>query len=273
MPNERDSEPSWSEVHSFEEWVIEMLKARKGKTPEFQAVVQFYGRQKVEAIWQKHKTAGMQNRPMEKKMDIEKLKNRDYVLVIDKSGSMQTMDCAGGKSRWQTCQESTLAIATKLNEYDPDGITVIPFAGSYKVYENTTPAKVAQVFQENEPIGGTTLAPVLAKVFGDYNARKAAGKTKANGEILLVVTDGAPQDESAVASEIIKFTKTLENGDAEYGVSFLQVGKDAQAAAFLKKLDDDLEKQGAKFDIVDTKTMDEIENIGLTEALVAALTD
>ena len=206
-------------------------------------------------------------------MNVEKLKNRDYVLVIDKSGSMTANDCAGGKSRWEACQESTMAIATKLAEYDPDGITVVPFAGSFKVYESTTPAKVGDIFKENEPMGGTVLAPVLRAVFESYNKRKAAGQAKPNGEILLVVTDGQPQDESEVAREIVKFGNTLANGDSEYGISFLQVGRDAGAAAFLKKLDDDLQAQGAKFDIVDTKTMEEIENIGLTEALVASLTD
>lgn len=122
-------------------------------------------------------------------------------------------------------------------------------------------------------MGGTVLAPVLAAVFGDFLVRKAAGKTKANGEMLIVITDGQPQDEANVAAEIVKFTKKLDNGDGEYGCCFLQVGKDTTAHAFLKKLDDDLTSLGAKFDIVDTKTMEELESIGLTEALVAALVD
>lgn len=33
-------------------------------------------------------------------MDLEKLKNRDYVLMIDKSGSMSTPDAPNGWSRW-----------------------------------------------------------------------------------------------------------------------------------------------------------------------------
>lgn len=206
-------------------------------------------------------------------MNVDKLKNRDYVLVLDKSGSMQATDTPTGKSRWLYAQESTLAIAQKLSELDPDGITVVPFAGSFKVYENTTPEKVAQIFKENEPMGGTVLAPVLAKCFSDYLARKKDGKAKANGEILLVVTDGEPQDEAQVAKEIVKFTKQLDSGDDEYGISFIQVGRDVAAASFLKRLDDNLVSEGAKYDIVDTKTMDELENVGLTEALIASLED
>lgn len=209
----------------------------------------------------------------ERKMDLEKLKNRDYVLVIDKSGSMSTADCNGGKTRWNYLQESTLAIATKLAEYDPDGIKVIPFASSYKVHDQVTPNAVAALFQEHSPMGATNLSPVLKSVFGDYLSRKKAGTTKQYGEMLLVVTDGQPSDESEVAQEIVKFGNQLSGGDDEYGISFIQIGKDAQATAFLKRLDDDLTKQGAKYDIVDAKTIDEVESIGLTETLIAALND
>ncbi len=206
-------------------------------------------------------------------MNLEKMKNRDYVLLIDKSGSMEGNDTPNGQTRWEYAKESTLAIAKKCAEFDPDGITLAVFASSFKIYENTTPDKVANVFQENSPMGGTTLAPPLKAIFDSYLTRKKAGQAKANGEILLVVTDGQPTDESAVAKTIIEFGNKLDNADDEYGISFIQVGKDAQASAFLKKLDDDLTSQGAKHDIVDTKTMDEVEQIGLMETLVAALND
>lgn len=204
---------------------------------------------------------------------MSKLENRDYVIVIDKSGSMGESDTKSGQTRFKEAEESTIALANAVAPFDADGITVIPFAGSFKVYESVTPAKVKDVFKENQPMGGTTLAPVLKHVFDSYNSRKKAGNTKANGEILIVITDGQPTDEKEVANEIVKFTKTLANGDDEYGIAFFQVGKDVQASKFLKKLDDDLVSLGAAHDIVDTKTMEELENIGVTEALMAALDD
>jgi Mg-chelatase subunit ChlD len=204
-------------------------------------------------------------------MDLEKLKNRDYVLVLDKSGSMETHDCKG-KSRWNAAKESTIAIANKVNEYDPDGITVIPFAGSFKVYENTTPAKVEDVFNENSPMGGTELAPVLKNVFQTHLDQKAASKMKANGTMCLVVTDGCPNDEQEVVSAIVDFTKKLDSRE-EFGLSFIQVGQASDAKAFLQRLDSHLTAEGAKMDIVNAKTMDDVEKIGLTDTLVAALTE
>jgi hypothetical protein len=52
------------------------------------------------------------------------LENRDYTLIIDKSGSMATPDQKGGRTRWATAQESTFALASKCEQFDPDGITI-----------------------------------------------------------------------------------------------------------------------------------------------------
>lgn len=52
------------------------------------------------------------------------IKDRDYTLIIDKSGSMSTRDQIGGSSRWAAVRESTLALARACEEIDPDGITV-----------------------------------------------------------------------------------------------------------------------------------------------------
>jgi hypothetical protein len=61
--------------------------------------------------------------------------------------------------------------------------------------------------------------------------------------------------------------------DEELAISFVQVGTDAQATKFLKVLDDELQSAGAKFDIVDTITMDDMEDMTLTEVLLNAITD
>lgn len=205
-------------------------------------------------------------------MNIEQLKNRDFTLILDKSGSMVNTDTTGGLSRWKSAQEASFALAHKMNEYDPDGITLYTFNNSFKRYDNTTPDKVNQVFVENEPNGGTNLAGVLQDAFDSYFKRKAAGQAKANGETIVVVTDGEPNDKQAVTACIINATKKLATRE-ELGVSFIQVGKDQSALAFLKKLDDELTSQGAKMDIVDAITADEAGERTLTDVLISAITD
>lgn len=200
------------------------------------------------------------------------MSDRDYTLIIDKSGSMSTPDQVGGRSRWDIAQESTLALARKAEQFDPDGMTVYVFSGRFKRYENVTSAKVAQIFQENDPAGTTNLASVLQDALNNYFQRKASGQTKPNGETILVVTDGEPDDRKAVFEVIINATRQMER-DEELGISIIQVGADPQATKFLKALDDQLQGVGAKFDICDTITLDDLEDMSLADVLMNAITD
>ncbi|WGV26890.1 vWA domain-containing protein [Halotia branconii] len=200
------------------------------------------------------------------------MSDRDYTLIIDKSGSMSTPDQVGGRSRWEIAQESTLALARKCEQFDPDGITVYVFSGRFKRYDDVTSAKVAQIFLENDPAGTTNLASVLQDALNNYFQRKVAGKTKPNGETILVITDGEPDDRKAVFEVIINATRQMER-DEELGISMIQVGSDSQATKFLKALDDQLQGVGAKFDICDTVTLDDLEDMSLADVLMNAITD
>ena len=200
------------------------------------------------------------------------LDNRDYTLIIDKSGSMATPDQKGGKTRWASAQESTFALASKCEQLDPDGITLYVFSGRFKRYENVTASKVTQIFQENDPSGTTDLAAVLKHALDSYFQRKSSGQTKPNGETILVITDGEPDDRKAVMKVIIEASRQMDR-DEELAISFIQVGTDAQATRFLKVLDDELQGAGAKFDICDTITMEDMEDMTLSEVLLNAIND
>ncbi|HBL14802.1 MAG TPA: hypothetical protein DD379_26115 [Cyanobacteria bacterium UBA11162] len=200
------------------------------------------------------------------------MQDRDYTLIIDKSGSMSTPDQLGGKSRWDIAQESTLALARKCEQFDPDGITVYLFSSRFKRYESVTSSKVAQIFQENDPAGSTNLASVLQDATNQYFQRKSSGQTKPNGETILVITDGEPDDRKAVMRGIIEASRHLER-DEELAISLIQVGNDPTATRFLKALDDELQGAGAKFDIVDTITLDDMADMTLTEVLFNAIGD
>jgi hypothetical protein len=200
------------------------------------------------------------------------MQNRDYTLIIDKSGSMSTPDQPGNKSRWFAAQESTLAVARKCEQFDPDGITVYVFSGRFKRYDNVTSSKVEQVFMENDPSGTTNLAGVLLDATNQYFQHKAAGQTKPEGETILVITDGEPDDRKAVMEVIIDATRRMER-DEELAIAFIQVGNDASATKFLKALDDQLQGVGAQFDICDTITIEDMGDLSLSEVLLNAISD
>jgi uncharacterized protein with von Willebrand factor type A (vWA) domain len=200
------------------------------------------------------------------------LENRDYTLIIDQSGSMSIADQLNGKSRWDILQEGTLVLARKCEEFDPDGITVYLFSSRFQRYENVTSCKVNQIFQENQPQGGTNLISVLQDATNNYFQRKAAGQSKPEGEIIIVVTDGEPEDRMGVADVLVKASSKMER-DEELGISFIQVGSDPKVTKFLKSLDEQLQNVGAKFDIVDTVTMDDMGDMTLTDVLLNAIVD
>jgi uncharacterized protein with von Willebrand factor type A (vWA) domain len=200
------------------------------------------------------------------------MKDRDYTLILDKSGSMSTPDQRGGRDRWQEAQESTLALARKCEQFDPDGITVYTFSSRFKRYDDVTAAKVEQIFIENDPVGTTNLASVLQDAVNSYFQRKAAGQTKPQGETIVIITDGEPDDRRAVMEVIVNATQKMER-DEELALSFIQVGSDPQATKFLKALDDQMQEVGAKFDICDTITIDEMGDMSLAEVLMGAIND
>jgi uncharacterized protein with von Willebrand factor type A (vWA) domain len=199
------------------------------------------------------------------------MKDRDYTLIIDKSGSMSTPDQRGGRTRWAEVQESTLALARKCEQFDPDGITVYLFSSRFKRYDDVTAAKVEQLFLENDPSGTTNLASVLHDATNNYLQRKRAGQAKP-GETILVITDGEPDDRRAVMEVIVNASRQIDR-DEELAISFIQVGNDPQASKFLKALDDQMEGIGAKFDICDTITFDDMADMSLAEVLSNAIND
>lgn len=205
------------------------------------------------------------------KIDLE---NRDYTLIIDKSGSMAKRDCEGGISRWDVMQETTFALASKCERFCPDGITIYTFSSKFRRYDNVTASKVEQVFMNDDPSGRTNMAEVLQDALESYFQRKENGQAKLGGETILVVTDGQADNPQAVIKTIIEATRRIDR-DEELAISFIQIGTDAEATRYLKTLDDDLQSAEAKFDIVNTITIDEIESegISLKEVLIRAITD
>lgn len=204
-------------------------------------------------------------------MTIEDLKKRDFILLVDRSGSMETTDCDGGKSRWETAKEGAEALAAECEKYDENGITVGTFNKKWTILENIKAGskELHEIFAHNSPGGSTNTGGVLAEVLGAY----LKGRPDAKPITLIVITDGQPDSEKDVIDAIVNASNKIED-ENEIGISFVQVGKDGGARAFLQMLDDDLvSKHGAKFDIVDTIKDEDMNDMSLTQVLINAVMD
>ena len=166
------------------------------------------------------------------------IKGRDYVIAVDRSGSMSEADC-DGTSRWGTCKESVKAACNHLQQYDPDGVDLYFYNASFKKIENVTSDKIDQEWNCVSPMGGTKFAPVLKDAFDNHFKKQERPTT------ILFITDGEAHDRAETEKVIKEAANKLEHND-ELCVSFLQIGKDRSAGAFLKSLDDDLQSSGAK---------------------------
>lgn len=192
-----------------------------------------------------------------------KLSEFDIVIAIDTSGSMGEPVKAGSSvTRWQAVQESAMAIIRDAQAIDADGLGLVLFGSSVRSFDGVTADKAREVFAGNGPRGSTPLAEALTA------ALSLAGKSDKK-DLVVVFTDGVPNDRAAAADVIRKASHAQETDDA-LTILFIQVGDDAQATAYLKSLDDDI--KGCKFDIVDVKTVEQADAFASTsELLVAAI--
>lgn len=188
------------------------------------------------------------------------LSEYDFVVCIDASGSMGTEDMKG-RSRWKYMQESAEAFARDLAKFDSDGLGLVVFSGtSVESFDGIGVDKIHEVFTGRQPRGSTPMAEALEA------ALKLAGKS-AKKDFIIVFTDGTPDDPNRVAS-VIKQAAAKQDTDDALTILFVQVGYDRDASKYLRDLDDHL--TGAKFDIVDAKTIEEAEKFSSTADLVIA---
>jgi Mg-chelatase subunit ChlD len=195
------------------------------------------------------------------------LKKYDFVIVIDRSGSMGT-PMPNGKTRWQNAQEATEQWAREAEAYDSDGLTVLTFNETFVEYKNVKASEVSRIFTEYKPGGSTGLHTVLEHVLNQY-----AGVKNAKPVLVFVITDGAPDDKDKAAKVIAAATHKM-TADEEIGIQFIQIGDDSGARTFLESLDDDLQKtHKAKYDIVDTNTFSEAGKLSFEALCEKTLND
>lgn len=215
-------------------------------------------------------------------LDKYNLGKYDFILVIDKSGSMSCSGSKPGQTRWAEAHEISKNIVETCSKYDDNGLDVVLFSSDAILYKNVTSSDIDKIFLDNNPIGSTATDLALRTALPEYFksssksffsfSKKPEKVKREKPVIVLVFTDGEPDDEQKVIDAIVEITKKIESR-TEVGISFLQLGDSYTASRFLETLDNDLESRGAQFDIVDTKNYKQIKTMSVDEILIGALTD
>lgn len=192
---------------------------------------------------------------------IARLSEFDFVIAIDTSGSMaEPVKAGSSRTRWEAVQESAMTLIRDVQAIDQDGLGLVLFGRQVESFDGVTADKAREVFATHGPRGSTPLTEALDAAFA------LAGKSDKK-DMIIVFTDGVPDDREAAAKRIVAQANSQANDD-DCTVLFIQVGDDAAATRYLQSLDDEL--SSAKFDIVDVKTVAEADAFNSTAELIVA---
>ncbi|KAG5183911.1 hypothetical protein JKP88DRAFT_255634 [Tribonema minus] len=197
---------------------------------------------------------------------------RQYVIIVDRSGSMAASDGRG--TRWDSARDAVAKMIDTIFKYDVDHTVPVYVFDNESVFigEVTKASQVKQIFTEFKPRGTTDLNNVLVEAIETYAGTKRPNYSLIPGTTFIVLLDGGADDEEAVMRSLRHFADPRNGYVANHtqiALSFLQIGDDAGATRFLKRLDDEIEP-----DICDTKKDDVLKTSGgLDQLLYDAIFD
>ncbi|KAK3330784.1 hypothetical protein B0H66DRAFT_74682 [Apodospora peruviana] len=219
---------------------------------------------KFQDIVQSENTAG--GREGEKN-EFTLLSQFDTVFLLDDTGSMAeptNPDDDEGMTKWDELVESLQHTVDIVCRYDKDGVDVRFFCNDEKDETQITEGQrildlLTKEVGPDERGGGTYIGEQLWLIlttyldkFEDWRKRMHERPRPEKPKMLnlIVVTDGAADDKEQVEDVIVEAAKRLDEMRAQpqqVGIQFLQIGRDEDAARWLKLLDDSLkEKHGVR---------------------------
>jgi len=185
--------------------------------------------------------------------NLELNKGDQFIIGLDVSGSMQTKDTTSGLSRYDHVLEQLDVFMNEADKWDPDGVSFYTFREKVTAFPNLKAGAYKSKLPK-APIEGTTLTEQAIKAA--YAEHKAA---KSEQTFFMLFTDGVPANPDAVKQAIIEITKDVKD-EKEFRITFLTVGvRDTKLEAYLTNLDDTLTNDGAKYDIVDVKRIEDVD--------------
>jgi len=215
--------------------------------------------------------SAFQSAPLPGNVSARALANFEVELIVDQSLSMRRRDCPGRASRWEWCGVQLSQLSDQLAPFTPGGFTLTTFASEFQSYDRATSAEVQRLFANPDFRFGTMLARPLNARMNRYFAKRTA---RSKPLLIVVITDGAPApaaEPRLVAQSLIAASKRIVK-PGELTIVFFQIGSaDRFGRFFLNRMDNSLVAHGARYDIVQTVSFEQLQEQGLTQSLVSAV--
>lgn len=187
-------------------------------------------------------------------LKFKKLTDYKTVILIDDSISMAE------EQSWTLVREALAGIADLANQYGSQGID-LHFLHHEHYHQNIkTSHEVQRIFNQMAPNGPETpTAAKLEELINIYLPLVERKFPQHSPVDIIVITDGVATDQHALPEVIVSAAHRLERSQVPeemFGIQFVQIGTDQEAAFALRELDDHLAKQYKIRDIVDTTPYD-----------------
>lgn len=204
------------------------------------------------------------------------LSSTDVYFLVDISGSMNT-DVIPGVSRWDYMKEWLRSAVDAAIKVDTDGVGIGFF--NHALTKNDSVRSIADfdTFVSSVTPGGNTMMGSAVKTIVDEWFSRMQADPNTKPVRLICFTDGEATDGANLKSNIVGFVNNMQQmglGDHHLAISFVQVGNDSQATAFLQSLDDLKNTMPSlALDIIDTKGSEWVMNHTFEQLVQAAELD
>ncbi|KAH7909989.1 hypothetical protein BJ138DRAFT_1009742 [Hygrophoropsis aurantiaca] len=190
------------------------------------------------------------------------------VILVDDSLSMEGV-------LWSQAREAVGGIADLANKYGSKGIDLFFLHQDGLAPNLKTKQAIEELFDSVTPDGeDTPTAFKLEQIINHYLPFLETKNSTHEPITIIVLTDGVATDHEDLPHRIVETAHRLENhgiGHDKFGIQFVQIGNDPEAAAALHELDDHLAEQYKIRDIVDATPFDPIQGAFDTEYMVKIL--
>jgi TolA-binding protein len=193
------------------------------------------------------------------------IKDSELVFVEDMSGNMRLPVGDTGLSKWDWAAGRIVDLADSLSKSNSTTYTLIQcYQYVYEIYREQSPSSLRQKLGTSramEAANVTTPIINIANEYFDSHSQKPL--------LLLVFTDGRSERGESLEVAVKTILERAKNAD-QVRIVFFQIGDDSVGHAMLQMLDNDLTYSGLKHDIVDFVRFDELQDLGLSRALLEA---